>query len=221
MLVPWQPGPGRVAGLIEAIRRAFQWIGVLAVIAVLGFAWHLARRNETASASHSAVVKSAVFPSGARSYTRTPPTTPRLADRSHAAAANPEASLRVSRVIDGDTLVLADGRHVRLAQVDAPETNACFGSQSTAALRRLADGQSVTLRRPSTAPKTDRYGRTLADIYVGDTSINEALVREGAAGFYAQFGPEDPELARRLVAAEEEAREAGRGLWSACRSGSR
>jgi len=130
---------------------------------------------------------------------------------------NPALSVR--SVTDGDTLVVTDGRRVRLAQVDAPETSDCFGSQATEALRRMADGQAVTLRRPSNGPEQDRYGRTLAEVFVAGRSVNEALVAEGAAEWYDAFAREDPDLAERLRAAENAAREAGRGLWSACRAG--
>lgn len=123
---------------------------------------------------------------------------------------------KVVRVIDGDTLVLADGRRVRLAQVDAPETYQCFGSEATEALRRMTDGKSVTLRRPPTGPAVDRYGRTLADVVVVGRSVNEALVRDGDAGWYEQFADEDADLARRLAAAEQSARASHRGLWKTC-----
>lgn len=135
------------------------------------------------------------------------------------AAASTEAFL-VRSITDGDTLGLADGRRVRLAQVDAPETDECFGTQSTAALSAMAAGKTVTLRRPSSGPATDTYGRTLADVYVGDRSVNEALVRDGAAEWYDRFAGEDPNLARRLQAAENEARITGRGLWSQCAASS-
>lgn len=129
------------------------------------------------------------------------------------------SALSVRSVTDGDTLVVTDGRRVRLAQVDAPETSDCFGSQATEALRRMADGQPVTLRRPSNGPERDRYGRTLAEVLIAGRSVNEALVAEGAAEWYDAFAREDPDLAERLRAAENAAREAGRGLWSACRAG--
>ncbi|HSH59255.1 MAG TPA: thermonuclease family protein [Acidimicrobiales bacterium] len=122
----------------------------------------------------------------------------------------------VRSVTDGDTLTLVDGRTVRLAQVDAPETNECFGSQSTVALQRLAKDKPVVVRRPTDGPEKEKYGRTLAEVMVGTLSVNEALVREGAAEWYEQFAREDADLARRLRAAEEEARASGRGLWSAC-----
>jgi micrococcal nuclease len=122
----------------------------------------------------------------------------------------------VASVTDGDTLRLADGRAVRLAQVDAPETNQCFGSQSTAALKALVAGRSVGLRHPPTGPEKDKYGRTLADVLVDGQSVNQALVRDGAAEWYEQFANEDVDLAGRLQAAEAAAHAAGRGLWSAC-----
>jgi micrococcal nuclease len=124
--------------------------------------------------------------------------------------------IAVASVTDGDTLDLADGRTIRLAQVDAPERNECFGSQSTAALRALVDGKTVTLRRPADAPAKDKYGRTLAELYVDGVSVDETLIRDGAAEWYEQFAHEDADLAARLQAAEQDASAARRGLWSAC-----
>ena len=128
----------------------------------------------------------------------------------------PSGQLAVRSVTDGDTLTVDDGRRVRLAQVDAPETNECFGAESTAALRALVDGQRVELRRPSSGPEQDRYGRTLAEVSVAGVSVNEQLVRDGAAEWYEEFASEDADLAGRLRTAEHEAQSAGKGLWSRC-----
>lgn len=135
----------------------------------------------------------------------------------------PDGTARVERVVDGDTLVLTDGRRVRLAQVDGPETDQCFGSEATAELRRLTADRVVHLRRPSTAPVTDQYGRTVAELLVegpsGLVSVNESLVRTGHAEYYQQFASEDPDLAIRLAQAEVAARQDGVGLWSRCAEG--
>lgn len=153
--------------------------------------------------------------------TSTPPsptataTSTTLANSVGAAGAS---TLTVRSITDGDTLTVSDGRRVRLAQVDAPETNECYGSESTAALTRLAAGKLVVLRRPTNGPETDRYGRTLAEVYAGSSSVNEALVREGSAEWGDGFANEDADTASRLRSAETEARMAGRGLWSACGS---
>ena len=122
----------------------------------------------------------------------------------------------VRSVTDGDTLTVDDGRRVRLAQVDAPETNECFGAESTRALQALVDGQRVELRRPSDGPERDRYGRTLAEVSVAGVSVNEQLVRDGAAEWYEEFASEDADLAARLRTAERDAQSAGKGLWSRC-----
>jgi micrococcal nuclease len=108
---------------------------------------------------------------------------------------------------------------VRLAQVDADEMNECYGAAATEALRRLAAGRNVTLRRPLQGPATDRYGRTLADVFLNGASVNEALVREGAAEWYRSFASEDPDLGHRLQAAEDDAVRARRGKWAACGAG--
>jgi endonuclease YncB( thermonuclease family) len=63
----------------------------------------------------------------------------------------------VARVIDGDTIVMADGTHVRTVGDDAPETtnghHDCGGPQATDELARLIDGRPVTLtERPHPGP---------------------------------------------------------------------
>ena len=136
----------------------------------------------------------------------------------HTGAQGSEAGFAVRSVVDGDTLTLADGRSVRLAQVDAPETDECFGSQASSALRALVQGRTVTLRRSSNGPERDRYGRTVAEVFVGGQSVNQRLVVDGAAEWYEQFAREDADLAGRLALAEGDDQAAGRGLWSACAS---
>lgn len=120
-------------------------------------------------------------------------------------------------VADGDTLVLADGRTVRLVGLDAPETShdgapAQYGADLAARrLRELALGQVLTVV-PS--PKgRDHYGRLLAELLLpGGASVNETLVREGLAFVYTH-ADEPPGLRGRLLAAQREALAAGRGLW--------
>ncbi|MEI6541703.1 MAG: thermonuclease family protein, partial [Planctomycetota bacterium] len=78
----------------------------------------------------------------------------------------PRSKAVVRHVIDGDTFVLDDERHVRMLGIDAPEAG--FGDKSpeplsaeaTDWLRDRIEGREVALRIDY--PKTDRYGRTLA-----------------------------------------------------------
>ena len=174
----------------------YLWAAVLILLALVGCA------PSDRSGSGQAVSNSEAAPGNTTTTTT--------------AAASAAAEVPVRSITDGDTLTLADGRTVRLAQVDAPEKTDCFGSQSTAALRVLAGDKTVAIRRPTDGPEKEKYGRTLAEVSVGPVSVNEALVRDGAAEWYEQFADEDADLARRLRTAEDEARSAGRGLWSAC-----
>src|SRR5262245_66537805 len=74
------------------------------------------------------------------------------------------SSGQVARVVDGDTLTLAEGPTVRLLLVDAPESTGgqreCYGPEASAALRALAEGQPVALTYDEAC--ADRYGRLLA-----------------------------------------------------------
>ncbi|NJL99201.1 MAG: hypothetical protein HC924_10520 [Synechococcaceae cyanobacterium SM2_3_2] len=80
-------------------------------------------------------------------------------------------------ISDGDTIRLNNHR-IRLACIDAPESDQSYGSQATQKLSQLL-GNGSNLRVHTLA--TDRYGRTIAKLYVGDLYVQEALVRDGLA----------------------------------------
>jgi len=69
---------------------------------------------------------------------------------------------------------------VRLDGIDAPEKNQSFGTKSKDALAGLVFGKTVTVQSKG----TDRYGRTLGVISVGDTNVNQKLVAGGWAWHY-------------------------------------
>lgn len=130
-----------------------------------------------------------------------------------------EALLRVTQVIDGDTIeVEVDGsrERVRYIGIDTPERDderpevRAMARRATEANRRLVGGRRVRLEFD--AEERDRYGRLLAYVWVGDTLVNERLLREG----YAQLLtiPPNVRYAERFLAAQREAREEGLGLWS-------
>jgi micrococcal nuclease len=130
---------------------------------------------------------------------------------------------RVVRVVDGDTIhVEVDGRRekVRYIGVDTPETKhptkgvQCYGEKASQFNARLVAGEQVRLVRD--VEERDRYGRLLAYVYrVRDgLFVNAELARLG----YAQplsIAP-DVRYAGRFAALAREARDQGRGLWSAC-----
>src|SRR5262245_104184 len=87
----------------------------------------------------------------------------------------------VERVVDGDTMVIAGGDRVRLIGVDTPETHhptkpaEPFGQEAFAFTRRMVEGRQVVLRFDPGEIK-DRYGRTLAYVYVDGQFLNEELL---------------------------------------------
>jgi micrococcal nuclease len=143
------------------------------------------------------------------------------------AAAGAASAGRVVRVVDGDTLIAAidgDEVRVRLLGVDAPESVApdrpveCYGPQAGAVARRLLpEGAAIRLATDPTQGREDRFGRLLAEVTVAGrgTTVNEALVAAGAAEVF--HGDGRARLLPRLRAAERRARDAGLGLWAACR----
>lgn len=117
-----------------------------------------------------------------------------------------------TRVIDGDTIELASGEHVRYIGIDTPEMRPveAWAEAATEANRKLVEGKTV--RVVPGVQERDRYGRLLAYVWVDDVFVNEELVRQG----YARVATYPPNVRyqERFLAAEREARRARRGLWS-------
>ena len=117
-----------------------------------------------------------------------------LAFASPAAHTRPLATYRIDHIVDGDTIALRNGRHVRLVQIDTPEVyfgTECYGPQASLAMKRLLPvGSVVRLEFEPTTDRSDQYGRLLAYVIRGrDTlNINLRLVAIGAAAPYFYEG---------------------------------
>lgn len=119
----------------------------------------------------------------------------------------------VLRVIDGDTIVLADGQRVRYIGIDTPELGPpeeYYAREATSANRQLVEGKEVALEKDTS--ETDRFGRLLRYVYVDGTFVNAELVWQGYAEAVAH--PPDIEYQSCLKTLERKARGAGRGIWS-------
>lgn len=86
----------------------------------------------------------------------------------------------VTRVVDGDTVELANGEHVRLGGIDSPEVGECGYAEATAAMVRLVEGKRVVLVR-SDEDDRDRYDRLLRYVDVDGTDAGLRLIRLGLA----------------------------------------
>lgn len=125
--------------------------------------------------------------------------------------------VKVTRVIDGDTIEIEGGERVRYIGIDTPETVdprkpvQCFGVEASRKNKELVEGKEVRLEKDIT--DKDKYGRLLRYVWVGDTLINLELVEQGFA--YSYSYPPDIKHQDDFVKAEREARDAKRGLWGA------
>ncbi|HVF69169.1 MAG TPA: thermonuclease family protein [Xanthomonadales bacterium] len=128
---------------------------------------------------------------------------------------------RVIEVRDGDTIEVDFGgskKTVRYIGINAPETVdprktvQCFGREANNINKSLVEGQIVQLEKDIS--ETDKYGRLLRYVYIGNIFVNQYLVEEGFA--HSSSYPPDIKYQEDLDSAEEEARSANKGLWAAC-----
>jgi len=115
---------------------------------------------------------------------------------------------KVVGVSDGDTITVmhhGKGERIRLYGIDCPEKRQAFGKRAKQFTSSMVFGKHVSVK-PIT---TDRYGRTIAWVYVNGTCLNEELLRAGLAWHYKKYSTE-----RHLAELENEARAAKTGLWS-------
>ena len=121
----------------------------------------------------------------------------------------------VTRAIDGDTIVIDTGCRVRYIGVDTPETKhpkrvvEFFGKEASEYNKKLVTGKKARLEYD--VQKSDRYGRLLAYVYVGDTFVNAELVKEGYAQIYTM--PPNVKHAELFLRLERNARAMKKGLW--------
>jgi endonuclease YncB( thermonuclease family) len=112
------------------------------------------------------------------------------------------------RVIDGDSFdvkIQGANQHIRLAGVDAPESDQPFGDIARTELTSLIGEQQCVM----VYVEGDMYGRSIVHLWIGDTYVNAEMVKRGMAWFDSASAPSS-----LLTADEEEAREAKRGLWA-------
>jgi len=115
----------------------------------------------------------------------------------------------VLQVLDGDTCQLDDNRRVRYLGIDAPEKGDPGAEEATQANNTLVGGKKIRLELGK--PGRDRDGRLLAYVFVGKTFVNEELLRQGHA--YVRR-PIAAKYRAKLLSTQEEARQAGRGIWA-------
>ena len=128
----------------------------------------------------------------------------------------PREEASVVDVIDGDTIGVEINKRryrVRYIGIDTPETSAqieYFGNEATERNRFLVENRKVILIKDIS--ETDRYGRLLRYVLVGDVFVNYELVRGGYAKAYTY--PPDIACADIFRETERQAHQEHLGLWT-------
>jgi micrococcal nuclease len=134
---------------------------------------------------------------------------------------SPSAVLeKVVKVIDGDTIEITGGIKIRYIGIDTPETvdprrpDGCFGREASEKNKEMVLGKDVRLEKDIS--ETDKFGRLLRYVYVGDIMVNDELVKNGYAK--ASTYPPDVKYQKKFLEAEKFARENSLGLWGVCQN---
>lgn len=144
-------------------------------------------------------------------------------------AAHQYSDVRVSRVIDGDTILIQTGERVRLIGIDTPELHDSeklhrdarksqmdvraiqeMGKRAYEFTRNLVEGKQVSLQFD--VEKYDKYGRLLAYVYLKDgTFVNAEIVKQGYASLMSI--PPNIKHADLFYNLYQQARDSHLGLW--------
>lgn len=133
-------------------------------------------------------------------------------------------NILVKKVIDGDTVILANGSRLRYIGIDAPETwvregeefvyrPEPLGPEATEFNRALVEGKFVKVEF-DVEPR-DRYGRLLGYCFVDGILVNEKLIKKGYATLYTFFP--NTKYFQLLLEAQDYARKQKKGLWQGSR----
>ena len=98
------------------------------------------------------------------------------------------ASVVIASCYDGDTCMTTTGEKVRLACIDTPELVGKRAEPVPARaardhLRGLVVGKKVGIRRIT----EDRYGRTVVELFLGTTNVQQEMVVSGHANIYWKY----------------------------------
>ena len=114
----------------------------------------------------------------------------------------------VTRVVDGDTIVVADGRHIRYLGINTPERGEPYWGKAKDYNIQKVGEQAVTLECGQVTE--DKYGRILAYVFVGGEMINAQLLKAGWAHLFVLEPITYYDHFRML---QEEAKAKGLGIW--------
>ena len=115
--------------------------------------------------------------------------------------------VNVTRIIDGDTIIVNENQTLRLLCVNAPEKNKQYYEEARDFLNELENKTIQILRDKE---DSDQYERKLRYLFYQGTLVNKRILEQGLAHIYLC---EDLEFEKELEKAEESARKNKLGIW--------
>jgi micrococcal nuclease len=130
------------------------------------------------------------------------------------------SQIKVKKVIDGDTIILSTGEHLRYIGIDTPESRIKkgiqfiydpqpFAREATQFNKNLVEAKNVRIEFD--IDKKDRYGRLLGYCFVDGKFVNKELLEKGYAVLYTY--PPNVKYVEVLAKAQKKARQNNRGMW--------
>lgn len=127
----------------------------------------------------------------------------------NSAAPLTDVNCYVVKISDGDTATCLDANKkqikIRFAEIDAPESKQEFGTVAKQALSNKIFNKNIDLK----IYETDRYGRSLAEVYLDGENINQYMVKNGYAWAYKEYLKDKQYLEYQQAAQNKKI-----GLWS-------
>jgi micrococcal nuclease len=118
---------------------------------------------------------------------------------------------KVKRVVDGDTIELANGQIVRFVGVNAPNNGDPFEEEATEANQKLVQGKTVTFEYD--AYTSDRFGRVLAYPFVDGKNVVVELARQGMVKVTIYEDRRKLKYQDELLRTQDEAKKKKLGIW--------
>ena len=118
----------------------------------------------------------------------------------------------VTRIIDGDNVELDTGESVRLYGVNCPEKNKPFSKEAIELTTKLTLSRQIRIEYQPNYLK-DRWGRILGFVFIGDTHLNEELVKSGLCEVVIYEKRAKLIYQDKLLEAQEMAKQEKLGKW--------
>jgi micrococcal nuclease len=121
------------------------------------------------------------------------------------------SSIKVTRVIDGDTFETETGEKVRLIGINAPEKSDIFGQDAKEYLKELIENKLVIIQGDGISRNQDIYQRLLRYVFLDGVDINKKMISDGYAFAYLKY---NFSKSNEYIEAQNQAKKLNKGIWA-------